>query len=465
MTLHIVFKMLKTKPVSSNSLRKREQNDNEQNLRNEGEIKMKKKLLSILLCAMMLCTMMSTLAMAAALPFTDVKTNAWYYNDVKTAYESGLIAGKSATSFDPDANLTYAEAVKLAACMHQKNSIGSISLQKGEPWYQSYVNYCKTNGIISKDYRWNDNATRAGYIEIFAKALPDSSLKAINTVADGSIPDVSMSHPQAASIYKLYRAGIVIGVDTKYNCSPNSNIKRSEVSAILTRMMNANKRLSFTIGEQKTTPPLIITTQPKSVTATEDEQVELSVAVSGGKAPYSYQWQSESQGIWGDLEDSADYWASESATLYIKAYKNSWTTNEPLRCIITDSDGNSVTSNSANISIKNEATPLTITSQPKNATAPEGTQAEFSVMVTGGKAPYTFEWYECDPGDTNFSKVVHRAEYYEHYDIMDTASTSALTVKEVGNYYFQQNGIKYRCEITDADGNKVTSNAATLTVI
>src|SRR3712207_7330745 len=48
------------------------------------------------------------------------------------------------------------------------------TLFRSDPWYQSYVDYCKTNGIINKDYRWNDNATRAGYIEIFAKALPRS---------------------------------------------------------------------------------------------------------------------------------------------------------------------------------------------------------------------------------------------------------------------------------------------------
>ena len=39
--------------------------------------------------------------------------------------------------------------------------------------------------IINKDYYWNSNATRAGYVEIFAKALPDEALKSKNTVVDG----------------------------------------------------------------------------------------------------------------------------------------------------------------------------------------------------------------------------------------------------------------------------------------
>lgn len=156
---------------------------------------MKKRLLSILLCVVMVCSVLPAYAAAAGLPFTDVKTNAWYYKDVKNAYEGGLINGKSATIFDPDTKLTYAEAVKLAACMHQKSMTGNISLKNGSPWYQSYVDYCKTNGIISKDYSWNITATRAGYMEIFANALPDNLLQTINSVADGAIPDVPKTHP------------------------------------------------------------------------------------------------------------------------------------------------------------------------------------------------------------------------------------------------------------------------------
>ena len=181
-------------------------------------------------------------------PCTDVPVSAWYYSDVKTAWEMGLINGKSATLFAPDDNLTYAEAVKLAACMHQKYIAGAVTLVNGTPnWYDSYVKYAKDNGIINKDYDWNAQATRAGYMEIFANALPDEALGAINIVANGTISDVPSAHPQAAAIYKLYRAGIVQGVDAAHNCNPGSNIRRSEVAAILTRMMNENARISFNI--------------------------------------------------------------------------------------------------------------------------------------------------------------------------------------------------------------------------
>ena len=181
-------------------------------------------------------------------PFGDVKEADWYYKDVMYAYGIGLINGKGADAFAPGDRLTYAEAVKLAACMHELHTTGKVTLAVGSgAWYQSYVDYAKANGIISKDYEWTKAASRAGYMEIFANALPEEALAAVNDVADNSIPDVPATHAQAWAIYRLYRAGIVQGVDAARNCNPDSNIRRSEVAAILTRMMDPSARVRFTL--------------------------------------------------------------------------------------------------------------------------------------------------------------------------------------------------------------------------
>lgn len=179
--------------------------------------------------------------------FADVNVRDWFSEYVADAYATGLIDGKTKTTFAPLDNLTYSEAVKLAATMHQKYTTGTVTLKSGTPWYMSYVGYAKENGIITKDYDWNATVTRAGYMEIFANALPESALTAINTIADNAISDVPMSHESADAIYKLYRAGIVRGVDGVYNCSPDSNIRRSEVAVILIRMLDSTERSKFTI--------------------------------------------------------------------------------------------------------------------------------------------------------------------------------------------------------------------------
>lgn len=208
---------------------------------------MKKALIALALAALLAVP-------AAAQTFTDVPESEWYYADVEKAYADGLVNGKTADTYAPDANLTYAEAVKLAACMNQKHAAGIVTLENGNPWYQSYADYAKEAGIIAGDLDWTANATRAGYMAVFAHALPSAALTPINDVPDGSIPDVPMTHPQAAEIYLLYRAGILQGSDAEHNCKPADNIKRSEVAAILTRMMDPSARKSFAMAAAPVAP-------------------------------------------------------------------------------------------------------------------------------------------------------------------------------------------------------------------
>ena len=187
---------------------------------------------------------------SGSLPFADVSPSDWFYDDVKTAWESGLISGKSETAFAPDDSLTYAEAVKLAACMNQLYGTGSVSIpaEDGAAWYMPYVRYCESAGIIVCAYDWNAPADRSGYMEIFAAALPGGALSPINDIPDGSIPDLfSVTAGEYDAVYTLYRAGVAQGTGDTHACSPASPIRRCEVAAILTRMMFPESRLSFSM--------------------------------------------------------------------------------------------------------------------------------------------------------------------------------------------------------------------------
>lgn len=189
--------------------------------------------------------------------FVDVNTTtgSWYYSDVLLAVQLGLVNGKSATEYKPGDNITFAEVIKLAAAMHQVYTDGAVSLQPssgvGVQWYQSYVDYCKQNGIISKDYNYTQNVTRADYMSIFANALPDEALPIINKIPDNAIPDVSMNVSYAKSVYKLYRAGILQGTGSDHACTPYNEISRAEVACILTRMMYQERRISFDMKSPK----------------------------------------------------------------------------------------------------------------------------------------------------------------------------------------------------------------------
>ena len=418
-----------------------------------------KKILSLVLALVMCLGLFTGFASAAEMPFTDVQPADWFYNYVKNAYDMSLINGRSATKFEPNGYLTYAEAVKLAACMNERYQTGDVTLKNGKPWYQTYVDYCKKNGIITKDYSWNANATRAGYMEIFANALPASALAEINNIADAVIPDVPMSHPQAAAIYKLYRAGILQGSDAAHNCSPAANIRRCEVAAILTRMMDATQRIRFTMGEQTEKEPektesLKISEQPQSITVPAGETAQMRVKAEGGKTPYAYQWLISMDGARKQWDAAP---GQTSATLSVKTSETNSTLSPVYRCMVTDKNGDVVYSDLASITVEQEEAkepekqtdPLTIVTQPKSMTAYSDGNFLLSVEIAGGEAPYLYQWQMW------MEPTAQRGKF---------AALTGYTSKDL--YYALPAGAasaKFRCVITDGTGAEVTSDVATVT--
>ncbi|MBQ1351384.1 MAG: S-layer homology domain-containing protein [Oscillospiraceae bacterium] len=181
--------------------------------------------------------------------FSDVPANAWYAGNVKEAYETGLVLGTSTSKFSPSGNMTIAEAVTLAARLHSIYYTGEADFKQGNPWYQTYVDYVIREGIIAAGAytNYNAKATRENFAVIMGRALPDEALKAVNQVENNGIPDVPSNHRSAADIYRLYRAGILTGTDKFGNFKPNSNIQRSEVAALVTRMANPTLRKPITL--------------------------------------------------------------------------------------------------------------------------------------------------------------------------------------------------------------------------
>lgn len=427
-----------------------------------------KRTISLLLLAAMLLTV-TPFVSAAELDFTDVPESAWYYEDVRLAVETGLVSGKGNGRFAPDDNVTYAETVKLAAVMWMLVNTGSTEFEKSSPWYQTYVDYAKANKIITKDYAWNDAATRANFMDIFSRALPDkpvltgaTGLDAINEIADGAIPDVPITHPQAESIYKLYRAGIVTGSDKEHNCKPNTNIRRSEVAAILTRMMHADKRQSFTLGvvETEEAEPLKLTRQPQNASAPKDGSASFTVTAVGGKAPYSYQWQSQSSKHgWTDLTNDSrgTTTGANTPTLTIsKSLDVAVSLNYQFRCVVTDAEGKTVTSNTAKILLTLD--PLTITAQPEDVIhAFLGFSVTFTVEVSGGDGKYTYDWQvRHDDGVDEWTSLpsAYLSDYYKNAD----QPTLTIKVSSTDQY----DNAQYRCVISDGAGNRVASDAVSV---
>ena len=193
-----------------------------------------------------------TTPVSSRFPFTDVSTSDWFYDSVKGAWENGLINGVTSTLYQPKGTLTVAEAIKLASALHQMIKDGKVTLTNGRGyWYETYVNYGVREGILDESYQklsyeqMNKPVSRSEFVHIFFKAL--DNYKAINSVADNSIPDVKTADTYGDEIYTFYRAGILTGSDAAGTFHPTSTIVRSEVAAILVRMYDASTRVSITL--------------------------------------------------------------------------------------------------------------------------------------------------------------------------------------------------------------------------
>ena len=185
------------------------------------------------------------------MPFVDVPVSAWYADAVRDAWANGLIDGVNATHFEPDGSLTVAQAIKLAAALHQRIENGTVTLKNGSPWYRSYLEYAVEHGVIEERYlgysaaALNAPVQRAEFAHILYGAAKPYA--AINEIGANALPDVKTGDRYADEIYTLYRAGVLNGSDRSATFYPTSLIRRSEAAAILIRAFDEEARRTLTL--------------------------------------------------------------------------------------------------------------------------------------------------------------------------------------------------------------------------
>lgn len=201
---------------------------------------------------------------SSTITFKDVSAQAWFYNDLRACVRMGLLNGISKKEFDPSGDLTMAQAITLAARMHQLQYAEEITLKNhwfGRKWYKTYVNYAVENELIDESFKklsrkeMNAPITRGELIELLYKVLPEDRLKEINDIEINEIPDVKDFSDGAEAIYAMYRAGIITGYTdtpgvTDHTFKGHEIVSRSEAAVIAARMMETTRRVEFTIEKE-----------------------------------------------------------------------------------------------------------------------------------------------------------------------------------------------------------------------
>ena len=183
-----------------------------------------------------------------------------------------------------------------------------------------------------------------------------------------------------------------------------------------------------------------IISQPADQTAGLGEKASFEIGANGQEL--TYQWQTSNNG--------GKSWVNSgltgNKTNVLKVDVTSGRDGYQFRCVLTDKNGNQLTSDAAKLNVR--YVPVAITSQPKNQEAEEGKTASFTVGASGSGLSY--QWQASNNGGKSWANSG-----------LTGNKTSTLQVAADKG----RDGYQFRCIVTDRKGKSVTSTAATLRVI
>ena len=114
---------------------------------------MKRKILSLLLIAVLLVSFVGPASAASASQFTDVNPSAWYYDAVDYVAKNGLFAGTTTTTFSPNASMTRGMFVTVLGRLakadtnkYKQNRFKDVDTNR---YYAPYVEWAATYGIVT----------------------------------------------------------------------------------------------------------------------------------------------------------------------------------------------------------------------------------------------------------------------------------------------------------------------------
>ena len=212
-------------------------------------------LISIVLAAIMLLPLASFAAKDDGdLPFSDVKNGAWYYGDVKRAYETKLMNGTSKTAFDPEGTLTRgmcATIIYRAANEPDVNSESTFADVENDEYYAEAIAWAQNAEIVkgrsSTSFDPNGKITRAEFSAMLYRYLGEADL-ALPEVRGGEPTDASDVPEYAGdAVSTMYRAEVVNGRENG-QFDPDADITRAETAAMVDRFLEKAKSITSDDG-------------------------------------------------------------------------------------------------------------------------------------------------------------------------------------------------------------------------
>ncbi|MBR6825777.1 MAG: hypothetical protein IKM59_04435, partial [Oscillospiraceae bacterium] len=197
--------------------------------------------------------------------------------------------------------------------------------------------------------------------------------------------------------------------------------------------------------------PMSIVTQPADYQmGSSQETAEFTVAVEGGRAPYTYNWVVvyDNEEVAVEPIESDD--PSNTLEWEVSDYDFDDYNGIGVYCRITDASGESVESEFAVVN-QYVYKPLSIKTQPKDYQMTSSQEeAVFTIELEGGRGPYTYRWF-----------VMYSSDKISWTDTVESDETSNTFTWEFTDYDFDDYSvIKVGCVVGDAKGNGLQSDFA-----
>ena len=152
-------------------------------------------------------------------PFKDVKTTAWYFDPMIHLYESGVINGTSATTYTPDAKLSWAAALKLLLVSH-----GDLKTEDatGADWSKNTIAKAAELGLVAADLDGAKDISRLEFCQIAAKLNKLAESKTESKFADCA----------DGYVMALVDAEVINGM-TETTFEPAASLTRAQIAKII----------------------------------------------------------------------------------------------------------------------------------------------------------------------------------------------------------------------------------------
>lgn len=172
--------------------------------------------------------------------FTDVSSKTWCYSGVKTAYNKGIMLGYTDKTFRPNNNVSWAEAITIAARIHaayNDNLIAEPEPERGLVHDLLQILLRARHAALgnSGGGKLSQSINRYNLAYLFAKTIDDQDMPKICDYAIGDLSSIPGYYK--ASVEKLYAAGVMIGVDSSYRFCGTSTTSRGQIATVIARLV------------------------------------------------------------------------------------------------------------------------------------------------------------------------------------------------------------------------------------